>query len=213
MHTEHKAGLHIWGRTSSITVRKVVLAAQWLGLDFKRTDAGSQFGIVKSPAYLAMNPNALVPVMDDGGFVLWESNVIVRYLCAKHSPGSLYPTDLRARFNAERWMDWQQTTLNPAGRNAFIQWVRTLPEQRDAALIAKSVAAMQPLLVTLDSHLSQHAFVGGDALSMADIPLVCEIHRWWGLPQPRAYFPHIERWYQGLLAMPASRGVLDQPLA
>ena len=169
--------------------------------------------LVKSPAYLAMNPNALVPVVDDGGFVLWESNVIVRYLCAKHSPGSLYPTDLHARFNAERWMDWQQTTLNPAGRNAFIQWVRTLPEQRDAALIAKSVAAMQPLLAMLDSHLSQHAFVGGDALSMADIPLVCEIHRWWGLPQPRAYFPHIERWYPGLLAMPGSRGVLDQPLS
>ena len=221
--------LTVWGRISSINVRKVILAAQWLGLDFKRTDAGSQFGIVKSPAYLAMNPNALVPVVDDGGFVLWESNVIVRYLCAKYAPAlpmsrgsapaegalpaSLYPSDLRARFNAERWMDWQQTTLNPAGRNAFIQWVRTLPEQRDAALIAKSVAAMQPLLAMLDSHLSQHAFVGGDALSMADITLVCEIHRWWGLPQPRAPWPHVERWYQGLLAMPASRGVLDQPLS
>ena len=213
--------LTIWGRISSINVRKVVLAAQLLGLDFKRTDAGRQFGVVKTPAYLAMNPNALVPVIDDDGFVLWESNVIVRYLCAKSAPtrpgavvpASLYPADLRERFNAERWMDWQQTTVNPAGREAFVQWIRTPGAQPDAALIAQSVAAMEPLLAMLDSHLSQHAFIGGEALSMADIPLACEVHRWWGLPQPRAQWPHIERWYQGLLAMPASRGVLDQPLA
>ena len=213
--------LTIWGRLSSINARKVVLTAQWLGLDFKRLDAGSQFGIVKTPAYLEMNPNALVPVIDDGGFVLWESNVIVRYLCAKYAPTlpegaapvSLYPSDLRTRFNAERWMDWQQTTANPAGRNAFIQWVRTPADQRNMALIAQSVAAMQPLLALLDSHLSQHTFVGGDALTMADIPLACEIHRWWGLPQPRAPLPHIERWYQSLLTRPDSRGVLDQPLA
>ena len=119
MHTEKKAGLHILGRTSSIHVRKVVLAAQWLGLDLSRTDAGRPFDIVKSPAHLAMNPNALVPVMDDWGFVLWESNVIVRYLCAKHSPGSLYPSDLRARFNAERW--YQGVLTMPASLGVLDQ--------------------------------------------------------------------------------------------
>jgi len=205
--------LKLWGRLSSINVRKVVWTAQALGLPFERADAGAAFGVVKTPEYLRHNPNALVPLLDDDGFMLWESNAIVRYLCAKHSPGQLYPQALQARFNAERWMDWQQTTINPAGRNAFIQWIRTPPEQRQAELIAQSVAATEPLLAMLDSHLAQQAFMAGDHLTMADIPMACEIHRWWGLPQPRAPRPHLERWYQGLLAHPASRGVLDQPLA
>ena len=113
--------LKIWGRMSSINVKKVVWTAQELGLVFQRNEAGGQFGLVKTPEYLRLNPNALVPVMEDGDFVLWESNVIVRYLCAKHSPGQLYPNDLRERFEAERWMDWQQTTLGPAGRPGFCQ--------------------------------------------------------------------------------------------
>ena len=124
--------LKIWGRISSINVRKVVLAAQWLEIPFERIDAGHEFGIVKTPDYLAKNPNALVPLIEDGDFQLWESNVIVRYLCAKHSPGKLYPQELAVRFDAERWMDWQQTTLNPAGRTAFIQLVRTPADKRDA---------------------------------------------------------------------------------
>ena len=115
--------LKIWGRLSSINVRKVVWCAQELGLAFERTEAGGRFGVVKTPEYLALNPNALVPTIeidDDrrGGapFRLWESNVIVRYLAARHALGGLYPEPLPARFDAERWMDWQQTTLNPATR-------------------------------------------------------------------------------------------------
>ena len=112
--------LRIWGRLSSINVRKVVFAAQLLGLPFERVDANAAHGIVRTPAYLARNPNALVPLLEDGDFTLWESNVIVRYLCARHAPGTLYPLDLRQRFDAERWMDWQQTMLNPVGRDVFL---------------------------------------------------------------------------------------------
>ena len=205
--------LKIWGRLSSINVRKVVWTALALGLPFERTDAGLAFGIVKTPEYLRHNPNALVPLIDDDGFMLWESNVIVRYLCAKHASGKLYPDDLQARASAERWMDWQQTTINPAGRNAFVQWFRTPSEQRNPAVIAESVAAMEPMLALLDAHLAQQAFMTGEHMTMADIPLVCEIHRWWGLPQARKTWPHLDRWYQGLLAHPASRGVLDIALA
>src|SRR5436190_18137562 len=119
--------LQIWGRISSINVRKVVWCAQELGLAFRRTDAGRHFGVVETTAYRALNPNGLVPTIEDDDdtgqrFQLWESNVIVRYLCARHASGRLYPESLRARFDAERWMDWQQTTLNPAGREAFVQW-------------------------------------------------------------------------------------------
>jgi glutathione S-transferase len=204
--------LHIWGRLSSLNVRKVVWAAQETGAPFTRTDAGLAFGVVKTPEYLNLNPNALVPTLQDGELVLWESNVIVRYLCARYAP-ALYPQDLAQRFDAERWMDWQQTTLNPASGAAFLQWIRTPEDRRDPAVIAKSVAAMAPLLALLDQHLSQHAYLGGAQFSMADIPVASDIHRWFGLPQPRPAHPHLERWYTSIQARPAVRGVLELPLS
>lgn len=205
--------LKIWGRMSSINVKKVVWTAQELGLDFQRTEAGGLFGLVKTPDYMVLNPNSLVPVIEDEGFVLWESNVIVRYLCARHSAGEMYPTDLRERFDAERWMDWQQTTLNPASRPGFWQLVRTPPEQRDAALLDESNAAVEALMAMLDAHLAQRSFMVGGRFTMADIPVACEVHRWFGLPQPRQSRPHLERWYNSLCARQASKGVLDLALS
>jgi glutathione S-transferase len=202
----------VWGRLSSINVRKVVLAARWMNLEFERVDAGREYGIVRTPKYLARNPNGLVPMLEDGDFQLWESNVIVRYLCAQHSLG-LYPSDLRTRFDAERWMDWQQTTLNPAGREAFVQLIRTPADKRDANAIAKSVAETEHLLDVLDQHLSQRPFMAGAAFTMADIPIACEMHRWLGLPFEHPARPHLERWYQNILGQAASQGVLDLPLS
>ena len=205
--------LKIWGRMSSINVKKVVWTAQELALDFQRTEAGGLFGVVRTPDYMALNPNSMVPVIEDDDYVLWESNVIVRYLCAKHSPGELYPTDLHERFDAERWMDWQQTTLNPASRPGFWQLIRTPPEQRNDTLMAESNAAVESLMATLDAHLAQHHFMVGDRFTVADIPLACEVHRWFGLPQARQSRPHIERWYASICARQASKGVLDMALS
>lgn len=204
--------LKIWGRMSSINVKKVVWTAQELALDVQRTEAGGLFGVVKTPGYMALNPNSLVPVIEDEDYVLWESNVIVRYLAAKHSSGQMYPTDLHERFDAERWMDWQQTTLNPASRPGFWQLVRTPPEQRNAALIDESNAAVEALMAILDAHLAQRSFMVGERFTVADIPVACEVHRWFGLPQPRQSRPHLERWYQRLCARQASKGVLDLAL-
>jgi glutathione S-transferase len=204
--------LTLWGRTSSINVRKVLWTLQALDVPFERVDAGLSFGVVKTPEYLAKNPNGMIPLLQDGDFSLWESNVIVRYLCAKYAHGTLYPTSIEQQFDAERWMDWQQTTLNNASRDAFYQWIRVKPELRNAALIAKSVAETEPLLQMIDNQLSSRAYLAGDHLTMADIPMACEIHRWWGLPQTRPTFAHIERWYTQMLAHTASRGVLDLTL-
>jgi glutathione S-transferase len=205
--------LKLWGRISSINVRKVVLAAQLLEVPYERIDAGAAFGITTTPEYQALNPNALVPTLQDDDFVLWESNAIVRYLCAKHPQAGLYPQDLRSRFDAERWMDWQQTTLNAAGREAFIQLFRTPVARRNTQAIADSQAATQPLLALLDAHLAQRQFMAGDRLTMADIPIACEMHRWWGLPLHHAEHPHLARWYQGLRERPAARGALDVALS
>jgi glutathione S-transferase len=205
--------IKIWGRISSLNVRKVVLAAQEMSLRFERIDAGGAFGIVKTPEYLAKNPNALVPVLEDDQVQLWESNAIVRYLCARHAPGTLYPLELPRRFDAERWNDWQQTTLNPAGRVAFMQWIRTPAELRDAQAIARSVSATEALLAMLDDHLAKRPFMAGEHLTMADFPIACEVHRWVNLPHPRTPRPNLDRWYEGILARPSSRGVLDIELS
>jgi len=211
--------LNIWGRISSINVRKVVWCAQELGLDFQRTEAGGRFGVVQTPEYLRLNPNAMVPTIDDGEgpdrVTLWESNVIVRYLCAKHSPAKLYPEPLAARFDAERWMDWQQTTLNPVSGGAFRQWIRTPPEQRQPEAIAYSVHATEPLFALRDAHLADRPFMCGDNFTMADIPVGCEAHRWFGLPQTeytRPAWPHVERWFGDLRTRAGARGVLDLAL-
>ena len=217
--------VHLWGRISSLNVRKVVWAAQELGLDFQRTDAGAAYGITQTVEYQHKNPNALVPLMEDGDFVLWESNVIVRYLCARYgATQNLYPEDLQRRFDAERWMDWQQTTFNRAGGPAFLQLVRTAPELRNVEAVHQSVAATEPLLALLDAHLAHHAYMGGDTFGMADIPLGCEMHRWWGMRsaqfgacgvarQEIQAFPQVQRWFGQLQQRPATRGVLDITLS
>ena len=205
--------LLIWGRITSINVKKAVWAAQELGLQFERRDAGGAFGIVSTPEFKTLNFNSLIPVIEDDGFVLWESNAIVRYLCAKHSPGTLYPEELTARFDAERWMDWQQTVLNRASRDVFWQLIRTAPEQRDHAAMETSRKATDALYAQLDAHLAGRDFMCGANFGMADIPLGCEAHRWYGLPIERTPRPNVERWFAALRARPAARGILDMKLS
>ena len=112
-------------------------------------------------------------------------------------------------------MDCQQTTLNRASRDAFVQWVRTAPADRDFALIDASVHASESLFAMLDAHLARRPFMAGDRFTMADIPIGCEAHRWFGLPPAeyqRPSWPNLERWYGELISRPGTRGVLDLPL-
>ena len=218
--------IRLWGRISSLNVRKAVWAAQELGLDFQRTDAGAAYGVTTTPEYQSKNPNGLVPLLEIGNFTLWESNTIVRYLCARYgdTEHNFYPAELEPRFDAERWMDWQQTTFNRAGGPAFLQLVRTAADARNADAIQQSVAATEPLLALLDKHLQNNAYMGGDSFGMADIPLGCEMHRWWGMRtaqfdahgvtrQELQAFPNVQRWFGQLQQRPASRGVLDVTLS
>lgn len=204
--------LRIWGRINSINVQKVVWAADELGLAYERLDAGGAFGIVATPEYRRMNPNGLVPVIEDDGFVLWESNAIVRYLAAKHGEGTLWPTDLRRRADADRWMDWGINAFIPATRDAFWQLVRTPPEQRDTKAIEASLSASEKPAAILEAHLAGREFVAGDAFSPADIVLGAAAHRWLRLPAPRTARPEMERWYAALKSRPGAAQVLSLPL-
>ena len=202
--------LRIWGRLSSVNVQKVVWCADELGLAYERIDAGGGFGLTKTPEYLAMNPNSLVPVIDDDGFVLYESNAIVRHLAARHSKGALWPEDLRKRADADRWMEWQSTTYTPAMRDIFWQLIRTPAERRDAAVIEASRKECERLSAILDAHLAGKAFLTPHGFTAADIVVGCAAHRWLHLPLAREPRPNLERWYAGLKSRPGSRQVTSQ---
>jgi glutathione S-transferase len=196
--------LKIWGRNTSVNVQKVMWAVGELGLAHERIDVGGAFGKNNEPAYLAMNPNGLVPTLEeDGGFVLWESNSIVRYLAAKFGAGKLEPKDGRERARASSWMDWQLTVMGPALTPVFWGLIRTPPEKRDPAAIeagkVKSTAAMK----ILDAQLGKHAFVAGDALSMGDIPVALMAYRFRRLVPERSGLANMERWFADIEQRPA----------
>jgi glutathione S-transferase len=204
--------LRLWGRNSSINVQKVLWTLDEIGLAYERIEAGGAFGVVATPEYKRMNPNSLVPVIEDEGFVLWESNAIVRYLAARHAEGTLWPRDLRLRADVDRWMDWQATTCTPAMRDAFWQLVRTPPEKRDSAAVEASRVASEKAMAILDAHLAGRAHVAGDSFSPADIVLGCAVHRWLNLPLAREPRPNLERWYATLKARPGAAQVLSLPV-
>ena len=204
--------LTIWGRVNSVNVKKALWAAEELGLRYERIDAGMQFGVNKTPEYLAMNPTALVPTIRDDGFVLWESHTIVRYLCAKHAMGTLYPAGLQARADAERWMDWA-FTLQSGVRDAFWNLIRTPPEKRDLNAVEASRRKSAELLAILDKALSGRPYVSGDHLTMGDIPVGCEVQRWIRLPGERPSFPNVEAWFERLREREPFRKAVDLPLS
>ncbi|HVF64610.1 MAG TPA: glutathione S-transferase family protein [Casimicrobiaceae bacterium] len=204
--------LKIWGRITSINVQKVVICAEELGLRFERVDAGGQFGIVNTPEYKRLNPNALIPVIEDGDFVLWESNAIVRYLARTHGGGGLWPDDPKLAADADRWMDWQATTVTPAMTDAFWQLIRTPSDKRDAAALQASIAKTEPKLAILDAHLAQRDYAVGNVLTMADIPLACAAHRWLGLPCEREARPNVERYAAAIRKRPAFAKYLTLPI-
>ena len=205
--------VRIWGRLSSVHVQKVVWCADELGLAYERIDVGGSFGGNRTPEYLAMNPNGLVPVLEEDGFVLYESNAIVRYLAARDSRRALWPEDLRKRADADRWMDWQATAFTPAMRDAFMQLVRTPAEKRNAALVEASRAESERLAAILDAQLSRNRYVTAGGFTAADIVVGCAAHRWLNLPLAREPRPHIERWYAELKSRPGSRQVTSQPIS
>lgn len=205
--------IKLWGRLSSINVQKAVWALEELGLAYERIDAGGAFGLNDTPAYRRLNPNGLVPTLEHDGFVLWESNAIVRYLADRFGAGSLLPRDPRVRASADRWMDWQATAITPAMRDAFLHLVRTPAEQRDAELIARSAAETERNAGILDAHLESHPYVAGDAFTMGDIAVGASVHRWLNMPLRREERPHLARYYAALMERPAARAGLLLPLA
>ncbi|MBX9618570.1 MAG: glutathione S-transferase [Hyphomicrobiales bacterium] len=204
--------IKVWGRITSINVQKVVWALDELELAFDRVDAGRQFGVVDSEPYRRLNPLGLVPTIDDNGFVLYESDAIVRYLAASYGKAPFYPADIRHRAIADLWTDWQAKNFSPVFRIAFFQIARTPAAERDPALLAKSLAESEPMMVMLDRHLSERPYVAGADFSYGDIAPGLAVHRWLHLPFERPSLPHVIAYYQRLKARPATRKAFHLPV-
>jgi len=207
--------IKIWGRNTSANVQKVMWAVGEIGLPHERIDIGGPFGKNRDPAYLAMNPNGLVPTLEEeDGFLLWESNSIVRYLAAKYRTTVLEPADLRARARANAWMDWQLSVLGPAMFDCFWGLIRTPPEKRNHAAIEESKKKTTAAITILDGQLAKTAYVAGDGFSYGDIPVAVIANRYRQLVPERPPLRHFERWYASIAARHAFKyQVAAVPLA
>jgi glutathione S-transferase len=202
--------LKIWGRNTSSNVQKVIWALGEMKLPFQRIDVGGAFGKTKDAGYLAMNPNSLVPTLEEeDGFTLWESNSIIRYLAAKHANRTLEPADLKTRALAQKWMDWQLSLLGPAITPVFWGLIRTPPEKRDASAIAtakeKTVAAAR----IMDAQLGKTGYLAGAEFSYGDIPVGIMIYRYIQLIPERPATPNLDRWYAAI----SSRAAFKEQVA
>ena len=194
--------LKIWGRRNSSNVQKVTWCCAEVGLDYQHEDAGGEFGRTRDTDMLARNPNARVPTIEDDGFVLWESNAIVRYLCAKYAAGTLCPESPTARADADRWMDWQQTTVLGPLTTIFWGLVRE-PDRFTREQIDQAIADAVPVWQILDRHLAGREWIVGDRFTMADIPLGPMAWRWFSLVDKRPPMPAFEAWFERIRARPA----------
>ncbi|MGH6971667.1 MAG: glutathione S-transferase family protein, partial [Caulobacteraceae bacterium] len=184
----------LWGRPNSINVQKALWTLDELGLAFEHVDAGGDAGGLDDPAFRAMNPHGKVPVLKDGETAIWESNTIVRYLCAAYGAGALRPTDPKARAACEAWMDWNATILQPAIADFFWGWYRTPAAARDAGRNRQLAADCANAVTALDRWLEKRPFLAGETFSMADIPAGTIVYRYFELAIERPAAPHVQRW-------------------
>src|SRR4051812_30054235 len=190
--------VRVLGKLSSINVRKVLWTCAELDLPFEHVE--------QDAGLLAKNPNRLVPVIQDGDFVLWESNTICRFLAGKQERATLLPREPRARALVEQWMDWQATELNSAWRYSFYALVRKNPAYSDRAATAKSVEAWNNCMRLLDAHFARGGqFITGEYFTLADVVLGLSTHRWLTSAIERPHLDAVHGYYQRLSVRPAFR--------
>jgi glutathione S-transferase len=205
--------LKIWGRTNSSNVQKAMWCIGELKLPHERIDAGMAFGRNKEDWYLRMNPNGLVPTIDDDGFVVWESNTICRYLAAKHDAGGLWPTSPATRAMAEMWMDWQLSVLNASIGPLFWQLVRTPADKQDKAVIEKATADCLRHFGYVDRWLEDRPYIAGERVTVGDIPVGVMAYRWYALPVDHGSLKQVRGWYERLTQRPAYKQHVMLPLS
>ena len=197
--------IQIYGRPNSQHTQKVLWACAEMQLDIRFVPVGRVTKGELDPEYLKLNPNGLVPTLVEDGFVLWESNTILRYLADRHGGGSFIPADRQARALGERWMDWQATALNDAFRPVFRPLVEGSPAARQPHLLQPVVEKLNDAYAILDHHLNDQAYVAGEGFSVCDIPVGIHAYRFFTLDIARRPLPALEARYARLTEWPAYR--------
>jgi glutathione S-transferase len=205
--------LKIWRRKTSSNVQKVLWTCTELDIKFERVDVGGPFGGNKEPAYLAMNPNGLVPTVEDNGLIIWESNTILRYLAATRGGERLHPKDPAQRTQVERWMDWQIASLNPSMATMLFGYYRTPVEKRDPAALEAARLRGVELWTMVENHLDRRSYIAGEAFTFADICLGIFVHRWHVFPIERPSLPRLKTWYDRVAERPGFKTHIAIPIS
>lgn len=205
--------IRIYGRTTSSNVKKVLWLADELKLAYERIGADLAFGAIDTPEYRKLNPNARVPTIQDGDFVLWESNSVLRYLAMKYGGEAFYPPEPAVRANVDRWLDWQLTTVAPADGPVFWGTIRTPPEKHDKAAISAAAKKMFDVWTILENQLASRQYAASDQFSLADIALGVLGYRLFANPfVPPPDLPRIKAWQERLHARPPFKKWVAVPL-
>jgi len=205
--------LKVWGHAASSNVMKVLWLLDEVGLEYERVDAGGRFGGTDTPEYREKQPLGLIPVLEEDGFALFESNAILRYLCNAHVPASsIYPHEPRSRGRVDAWLDFQQTALVRPQSVVFLGLVRQTPEQRDATAISAALTEAGRIWGIVDRRLAAHPYLTGTAFTIADIAFGVHVHRWFSMSIARPDSPNLRAWYEHLLSRPAYQRHCAVPL-
>ena len=197
--------LKVWGRRSSANVQKVMWLVGELKLAHEHIPAGGPYGVTSEPKFRAMNPNGLVPVIDDDGLVMWESNAILRYIAAVHGQDKFWFADPKTRAPIDQWEEWAGTTFQPNIIGLFVSYWRTPENQRNSNAIRNLQQRTDNNLRLLDAELAKRPYVAGDKLTLADIASGVHLYRYYTMGTPYASLPNVEAWYKRLAERPAYR--------
>lgn len=196
--------LTIHGRATSSNVQAVMWAVAEFGLSHQRLDVGGAFGGTRSEAFLAKNPMARVPVLEDGDLTMFESQAILRYLASAYGSDEIWPRDPLARAPVDQWMEWAKGSVAPVViYKVFWQMVRTAEVDRDHALLATAEAELQELMPIADAQIARHGWLAGPQMSLADIAFGTLLFRYYTVPCARPDCPHLRDYYKRLCARPA----------
>lgn len=204
--------MRLLGRSNSVNVKKIMWCADELDIDLQRVDLGGPFGGVDTPEFHCLNPNGLIPVLEDGDLVIWESNAILRYLLATHGQGRLGSQNPASMARSDMWMDWVLSTLSFPFRELFLNRVRKTEETRDHDAMARGLAASGEKLALVDGVLAQQNWLSGEEFAIGDIPMGCYAYGWFNMDIERPELPHLEAWYQRLTQREGYRRHVMLPL-
>jgi glutathione S-transferase len=197
--------LKVWGRRSSANVQKVMWLLGELQLAHEHIPAGGPYGGLNEPRFRAINPNGLVPVIEDDGLILWESNAIIRYLAARHGGERLWEENARMRAPIDQWIDWSGTTFQPEMIGVFWSYWRTPEKERNSDQIRNFEQRAERNLRILDTALATRAYIAGDKFTLADIPSGVHLYRYFTMGTAVAKLVNVEAWYRRLTKRSAYR--------